>query len=457
MYNVLVLLKFYKGEISPFDQSALEVALSMKDAMVTVLALSPLTNKANLEYYTRLNVDRAILISDTIYSGSDTLATSKVLAKAVEKLKPDLVLCGRQSMDGDTAQVPPELAVMTGYNLVTNALEVKIGSVKTRLGGAEVKLPCVVSVERIASLRCASIRSKPKTVEVWDNSVLNIAETECGQKGSPTRVIKAQENTERQRTCKFINANELKELIPKLRSFDRKKQTEKTSLNKLENIFIVGDDLLGIASGLAKNCTVIDDDGDYISIANKIIAHNAKNVLFNATLKNRTLAPMVAAYLNAGLCADCTQLSTDGDVLIMTRPANSGNTIADIVCDKNYITMATVRTKQTANSEVIFGVGYGGVAYLNKIETFAKKYDAKVVGSRRVVDDNFLPYESQVGLTGKVICPKIYVAFGVSGAVQHIVGIENSDVIIAINKDRDAKIFDYADYGIIGDIEDVDL
>ena len=131
----------------------------------------------------------------------------------------------------------------------------------------------------------------------------------------------------------------------------------------------------------------------------------------------------------------------------MYRPALSGDTIAKIVSESKY-QLATVRTKRSSN-QIVFGVGYGMIDRLDYIKDLAKKYNAELVASRKLVDNSEVDYSLQVGLTGKIIAPKVYVAFGISGAIQHVVGVENAETIIAVNSDKDAKIFDYADYGII--------
>jgi electron transfer flavoprotein alpha subunit len=136
----------------------------------------------------------------------------------------------------------------------------------------------------------------------------------------------------------------------------------------------------------------------------------------------------------------------------MTRPALGGNVTADIVC-KGGMAFATVRTVKHGGSEIIFSVGKGGVSELEKIQALAKEYGAEVCCSRIVADGGKLPYSAQVGLTGRTVCSKVYVAFGISGAVQHTCAIAGATTVIAVNTDKTARIFDYADYGIVEDIK----
>ena len=135
----------------------------------------------------------------------------------------------------------------------------------------------------------------------------------------------------------------------------------------------------------------------------------------------------------------------------MTRPALGGNVTADIEC-RSKIKMATVRGANAKSSDVIVSVGLGATHRLNDIKEIVKDKGYELCATRLAVDNGFMPYESQVGLTGRVVCPKVYIALGLSGAVQHTSAIENAGVIIAVNKDKNARIFDYADYGVICEI-----
>ena len=186
-------------------------------------------------------------------------------------------------------------------------------------------------------------------------------------------------------------------------------------------------------------------------IAQELQDKNVKTVLFEDSDELKILAARLAVLSRAGLCADCIAFHVENGKMIMTRTALGGNITADIVCDHERA-FATVRTDKKGASDIIFSVGKGGVAYLDKIKKLAKKYGAKLCCSRAVVDSGALSYEMQVGLTGKTVNPKVYVAFGISGAVQHTCAFAGSGTVIAVNIDKEARIFDYADYGIISDI-----
>ena len=144
----------------------------------------------------------------------------------------------------------------------------------------------------------------------------------------------------------------------------------------------------------------------------------------------------------------------------MYRPAFSGNIIAKIGCDTSPA-MATIRTMSGDVSDVICAIGKGAKEAQSSIESYIelKNKDSserwELAGPRLAVDVEMLPYEKQVGMTGKSVSPKVYIAIGISGAVHHIAGMKQSGTIIAINPDKKAPIFDYADFGIIATAEEI--
>ena len=237
-------------------------------------------------------------------------------------------------------------------------------------------------------------------------------------------------------------------------------------------------------------------------------------MLVGATAIGRDLGPTVSARVATGLTADCTQLDI-GDFplvavpgkeseqkhnqLLMTRPAFGGNTIATIACPNNRPQMATVRpgvmqkiepisgakaevvdynpgftpndryvtvkevvkavsnTVDIMNAKILVsgGRGVGSPENFKILEDLAAVLGGEVSCSRAVVDSGWKPKDLQVGQTGKTVRPHVYFAIGISGAIQHVAGMEESDIIIAINKDEDAPIFDVADYGIVGDLNKI--
>ena len=250
------------------------------------------------------------------------------------------------------------------------------------------------------------------------------------------------------------------------------------------------------------------------ALASVINEFKPEIVLVGATAIGRDLGPTVSARVATGLTADCTVLEI-GDFplqaipgkeaeqkhnqLLMTRPAFGGNTIATIACPNNRPQMATVRPGvmqkiepiKGAKAEVVKynpgftpndryvtikevvkavndvadimdakilvsgGRGVGSAENFKILEDLAAVLGGTVSCSRAVVDSGWKPKELQVGQTGKTVRPNVYFAIGISGAIQHVAGMEESDIIVAINKDEDAPIFDVADYGVVGDLNKI--
>ena len=248
------------------------------------------------------------------------------------------------------------------------------------------------------------------------------------------------------------------------------------------------------------------------ALASVINEYKPEIMLVGATAIGRDLGPRVSARVKTGLTADCTVLEI-GDFpinaipgkeqkhnqLLMTHPAFGGNTIATIACPDNRPQMATVRAGvmqkidpiKGAKAEVIEynpgfvpdnkyveildivkevtdvvdimdakilvsgGRGVGSAENFKLLDDLAEALGGTVSCSRAVVDNGWKPKELQVGQTGKTVRPQVYFAIGISGAIQHTAGMEESDIIIAINKDETAPIFDVADYGIVGDLNKI--
>ena len=449
--KIAVLLKYFRGEPGPFDAAALECALEC-GGEITVVSMAPPSTASALEGLTRLGV-RALLITDPSFAGSDTQATSYVLAEVIRKISPDVIFAGRQSIDGDTSQVPPMLAQRLGWNILPGVMDFHgNGEMQTRSGiKATVTPKTIYTFERIRALRFPSIFSKKGTVEVWSNAELSLDLSQCGASGSPTRVLRSYESAVGRRSCQFKEPSQLDALI-KAGLFANKQPEAVLSQGKTKTIYYVGD-IRDIAERYADEAIPLDvSEKSPVDLAKALIELDAKVVLFESEENYKILAAKAAVLTGAGICADCISFREENGVFIMTRPALGGNVTADIA-SSSPMSFATVRPAKCGDGDVLFSVGKGAVEYLDQIKALAKAYGASLACTRTVTDSGVMPYENQVGLTGKTVSPRVYVAFGISGAVQHTCAISGAGVVIAVNNDKDARIFDYSDYGIVTDLK----
>lgn len=450
-------------DINPFDACALEEALRIDDADVTVLSMGPQSAFDTLARISRLGVKRCILLTDPILAGSDTLVTAYALSCAIKSLSPspDIILCGRQSVDGDTAQVGPELSVALGYGLVTNVMKLGISENRdtlvctTRFGEEKVTLPAVATVERINNLRFPKLGSKSVGVERITCADIGADPRRCGLAASPTKVLKTFESSLGKRRCKFVSLGELSDIMRSEAGKERHEVSQAEGAGKkLGLVWCVGEKPLEKARTVAENIRIIDESLSPFEVASLAKEEKPSVILWSSDFLGRRNAPQAAYLLSTGLCADCTSLETDGEKLFMYRPAFSGSIIAKIEC-RTLPQMATVRSTEKVSESIMIGVGMGAAEIAKDLKEYAEAHGYGFGASRAAVDKLALPYEYQVGLTGRSVCPKVYLAVGISGAVQHTCAIDRAECIIAVNTDKKARIFDYADYGIIADAKDI--
>ena len=446
------------GELNPLDACAYEAALCIPHGEVTLLSMGPAKSEAMLSELSRLGARRSILISDAKFAGSDTLATAYVLSLAIKKLEPDLILCGNKTIDGETGQVGVELAQMLSLPVLNRVMrfETQEANLIAHLrSGRQVRVeyPVLATVERIGNLRFPSMFSRAGEVEKWDASTLDADLALCGVNGSATRVLKSEENVRDRRNCVKITPEELMGVIERALETSERVSDVNVSDQKIRGVWAVGSAAAAEAMSVCEDLKIIELT-DAKTIARMIEEEKPLAVLWDSSDEAKLISAQVAAMLGLGLCADCTQLETDGEELFFYRPAFAGNIIAKIKCTRAPA-MATLRTKVDTQSSIIVGFGMGVRQNLEQAQKFADLLGAETAASRAMVDSGNAPYEKQVGVTGKMVSPEIYIAVGISGAVHHISGIRSAGTIIAINPDKNAPIFNFADYGIVASFEDV--
>ncbi|MCP8330585.1 electron transfer flavoprotein subunit alpha/FixB family protein [Clostridioides difficile] len=282
-----------------------------------------------------------------------------------------------------------------------------------------------------------------------------------------------------------------KELAVVIAGYEVEKEVKELLHYSVDKVYYINDPLL-------KDFTT---DGYSISIANLIERKKPEVVLVGATSIGRDIAPRIAGKVGTGLTADCTKLEIDStdNKLLQTRPAFGGNLMATIVCPQNRPQMSTVRPgvmakavrneSETGILEVVTpeltekmirtrlveilpqekksvnltdariivsgGRGLKRAEGFELIKELADKLGAEIGASRAAVDSGWIEHSHQVGQTGTTVRPELYIACGISGAIQHLAGMSDSKYIVAINKDAKAPIFSICDYGIVGDLYEI--
>lgn len=553
--------------INPYDLYAIEAAVALKEqygGTVFVVTMGPPQAEHALKEAISRGADQGYLLTDQKFSGADTWATSYTLAQFIRYLEKkesqiDLIICGKQSIDGDTAQVGPEVAhnlnipQITSVKKISSITETQI-KVEALIDGGEAiiqsPLPTLITVvKEINTPRLVNLKQwflgQNTQVTPLNHIDLDLDLNCIGLKGSPTRVNKI-EGVNHIRSVKLLSGNPkslAKQLLSIIKSDDIKQQktAPQTVSNHHQNIMIIGAyhqhkiapisyELIQSAQNLTGDtgtCSMIligelnhkiileakrlnldtvylindqslkdYDASTYVAQLLPLIQKKTPNIILGgATIIGRSLLPRLAAALNTGITADCTELKIcpKTEKLLQTRPAFGGNIMATIIT-KTTPQMATIRAGQTEisnhetgspkiinipiidqtishtttlktilrdekgfnnNLMIVGGKGVGGKEQFDQLKKCAERLGGDIGASRAAVDAGWAPYHAQVGQTGKTVQPEIMISCGVSGAVQHLVGMQSSQLIIAINKDPAAPIFNVAHYGIVGDCNNI--
>lgn len=294
------------------------------------------------------------------------------------------------------------------------------------------------------------------------------------------------------------------ELLGKARDLSKNLEVPVTAVLIGNNIKSLAQELCayGADEVLVMEAEWLDDFNDHVYgevMIQLINEYKPEIVLIGATSNGRSLAPHISSTLRTGLTADCTVLEADKEerLLLQTRPAFGGNLMATIVCPNNRPQMSTVRPKvfkpllpdytktgkitilpvpspiesfvkkirnidneegaNLSDADIIVSVGrgIGSAKNIQLAQELADALGGALGSSRPVVDQGWMPYSQQVGQTGKTVAPKVYIACGISGAIQHLAGLADIETIVAINIDPDAPIFKVANYCIVGDVREI--
>jgi electron transfer flavoprotein alpha subunit len=496
--------------------------------------------------------DRGVLVSDPAFAGSDTLATSRALVAALDRLGEfDLVVTGRSSVDADTGQVGPQVAELLELPFAgaVRRLEVIDGGLRVHCEhddgwtDAEISLPAVIScAERL----CEPTKVKPArwgpAERVERLTAADLGAGPWGQAGSPTSVgaVRTHEIDRRREVLAGPVAEQVATAVTRL--VERGALDHRvTSPAATEPVPAAAADidpavavlaapgrdlstreLTGAAAALAREIAggvvVIDAAGlDPATLASwgadEVAAippaatesevagaaaawcrqRSPWGVLAPATMWGREVAGRMAARLGAGLTGDAVELTVADGRLVCWKPAFAGRLLAAIHTS-SPLQLATIRpgalpiaparpAAQPVRRElavtpdrrlrvlgrgrdddidvlpaaaIVIGVGQGVNADdYDRLAPLRIALGAELAATRKVTDHGWMPHARQLGLTGRAIAPSLYVAIGISGKFNHMVGVRSAGTVLAINRDRDALVFDHADLGIVGDWQEV--
>ena len=518
---------------NPEDLNALEQALRLKDAYpgttVTLLTMGPGRAAEIIREGLYRGADGGYLLTDRAFAGADTLATSYALATAIKKIGDyDIIIGGRQAIDGDTAQVGPQVAEKLGLTQVTYAEEILNVDEKNRSitvkrhidGGVETvegPLPIVITVNGSA----APCRPRNAKLVMKYKRALGAQEKAPAPACHPEGVS-ALPYPELYEKRPYLNIPEWSVADVSLELLTKGRKLANQLNCQLEAI-VAGSGLEGIEKQVmpygVDKVHIFDAPGlfPYTSLPHSSVLINLfkeekpQICLMGATVIGRDLGPRVSSALTSGLTADCTSLEigshedkragkTYENLLYQIRPAFGGNIVATIINPEHRPQMATVREgvmkKEILDADykgevvkhdvakyvpetdyvvkvidrhiekakhnlkgapivVAGGYGMGSKESFDMLFELAKELHAEVGASRAAVDAGFCDHDRQIGQTGVTVRPKLYIACGISGQIQHIAGMQDAGIIISINNDENAPINTIADYVINGTVEEV--
>ncbi|HKA19358.1 MAG TPA: FAD-binding protein [Blastocatellia bacterium] len=560
--------------VNPFDRRALAEAIRLRDLYggeVVVLTMGPPQAREALIDCLGAGADRALHLVDSAFAGSDTLATARAIALALKRESYDIILCGKYSVDSETAQVGPEIAEFLNLPQVTGATKLEISDDHSSViveretddgfETIESALPVLLTASerlirpiKVKESHIEAGRLKP--IQAISAADLSDDTNIFGFAGSPTRVQEIK-SIARARQVEMIEggtadekASQLLSRLKSLGALDTEQTKEareaapdsKRPLPGGREVWVftelldgrlrsVSFELLGKGIELARKLKVSlgaiivgsraadyskslaahGADRIYLAederldrytttaytsfVTDAIRAHRPSVLLLPSTANGRDLAPRVAARLGVGLTGDCVDVDVnERGELEQYKPAFGGNIVA-LITSTTLPQIATVKPSMlrsagpnesrvaeivrlaipefddhrqrlvssrrevsadiveldAADRVICVGAGIGGPENLEAIYALAGALDAQVGATRRVVDQGWLPRHQQIGLTGKVLSPALYIGVAVRGSLNHTIGIQQAGTIVAINNDANADVFHTADLGVVAD------
>jgi electron transfer flavoprotein alpha subunit len=522
----------------------------------TVLTLGPPSAEDVLREAIAWGADSGLHLCDPAFAGSDTLATARTVAAALELTGPyDLVLLGRNSLDGETGQVGPELAQLLDLPFASGVRALADLGDRLRLElehddgtqDVEIALPAVLSV---AERLCDPCKFDPEGRAAVAASRLrhlgaaDLGAGPWGEAGSPT-VVGAVHPMEHDRTCVVLDGPVTAQVAAAVRLLDARGAltdgagaprtvradvvraaasggraiavVEEPGRGEVARELVAAATRLGAEVGAAVHLLrpagaagagtappgtdlVVELTGSPVpeDVADAITAYARDeqpwSILAPSTAFGREVAARVAAATDSGLVGDAVTLAVRDGVLVAGKPAFAGALVADITC-RGMPQLVTVRpgvlpagaatggtrsvrsvtravgtrgrvrilgdrrnddVETLARAAVVIGVGTGvAPEEYAALSPLAALLGAELAATRKVTDNGWAPRARQVGITGRSIAPRLYVALGLSGKFNHMVGVRSAGTILAVNGDRAAPVFEHCDVGIVGDWHEV--